>query len=351
MKKAFLFILFYSTIYWLQIVEPNPRIIGGEPAYIQDYPYQAILTSGGNVVCGGSILGENAAKSTSWILTAAHCAGHFTSVSVGVDDLNYLNSVEKYGIKRIIVHPNFNSKTLQNDIALIELEKAIVFDEKKQPISFLLEDAYLLNSQDSLIVSGFGTTRYGGGASRILLRVALNWTPLEEAAKTYNVYKQFEQKKLITAEGKNKDACQGDSGGPLIVLKNKIPLLLGIVSFGPPSCGKTAGAYTRVQYFSDWIYTHTGIEPFIVEYNQTGSIPSIIYGEAEIFMPNLPNHLMQWKVTDNIKITDIQEDHLRLRVISEGEGRIEGYYHQRLIVDQKIILRHNKVEKKWGCRR
>jgi trypsin len=288
MKKAFLFIIFCSTIYWSQIVEMSSRIVGGEPADIQDYPYQAILTNGDNVVCGGAILGSEFSKSTSWVLTAAHCASHFTSVTVGIDDLKHLNSVEKYGIKRVIAHPNFNSKTLQNDIALIELEKAIVFDEKKQRISFLLEDAYLLNSQDSLIVSGFGTTHYGGGASRILLRVTLNWIPIEEAGKTYNIYKQFEQKKLITAEGKNKDACQGDSGGPLIVRKNKIPLLLGIVSFGPHSCGKTAGAYTRVQYFSDWIYKHTGIEPLIIEHNQPASIPSIIYGEAEIFIEATP---------------------------------------------------------------
>ena len=92
MKKAFLFILFYATIYWLQIVEPNLKIVGGQPAYIQDYPYQAILTNGNNVVCGGSIIAENAAKSTSWILTAAHCVPYFTSVSVGIDDLNYLKA-------------------------------------------------------------------------------------------------------------------------------------------------------------------------------------------------------------------------------------------------------------------
>ena len=225
----------------------------------------------------------------------------------------------------------------------MKLQAPVAYSSRIQLIP--LPNGQTVQTGTVAVVTGWGKTTEGGSTSDILKQASICVQDAKICGSDNNLQICAGIASPVI------DTCQGDSGGPLIVLKNKIPLLLGIVSFGPPSCGKTAGAYTRVQYFSDWIYTHTGIEPFIVEYNQTGSIPSIIYGEAEIFMPNLPNHLMQWKVTDNIKITDIQEDHLRLRVISEGEGRIEGYYHQRLIVDQKIILRHNKVEKKWGCRR
>lgn len=56
----------------------------------------------------------------------------------------------------------------------------------------------------------------------------------------------------------NEDACQGDSGGPL--MSEGVPganryTLIGIVSFGPRTCGVSSfpGVYTRVGTYTDWI--------------------------------------------------------------------------------------------------
>lgn len=43
------------------------KIVGGEPAEIEDYPYQISLLAYGSHSCGGSIIAPNK------ILTAAHC--------------------------------------------------------------------------------------------------------------------------------------------------------------------------------------------------------------------------------------------------------------------------------------
>lgn len=56
----------------------------------------------------------------------------------------------------------------------------------------------------------------------------------------------------------NMDACQGDSGGPLMsdaATSNERYTLLGLVSFGPRTCGVSnfPGVYTRISSYVDWI--------------------------------------------------------------------------------------------------
>lgn len=54
------------------------------------------------------------------------------------------------------------------------------------------------------------------------------------------------------------DACQGDSGGPLMnggVTGQERYTLLGLVSFGPRTCGVSnfPGVYTRISAYMNWI--------------------------------------------------------------------------------------------------
>lgn len=62
----------------------------------------------------------------------------------------------------------------------------------------------------------------------------------------------------VCVQGKeNMDACQGDSGGPLMNdgSGSERYTLLGLVSFGPRTCGVSnfPGVYTRVTSYIDWI--------------------------------------------------------------------------------------------------
>jgi len=48
---------------------------------------------------------------------------------------------------------------------------------------------------------------------------------------------------------------QGDSGGPLVQYEGRIPVQIGIVSWGVYPCGiaRVPSVYTRVASFVDWI--------------------------------------------------------------------------------------------------
>ena len=100
------------------------RIIGGVSADMGSVPWQASLAvSGSNIFCGGSLVTDR------HVLTAAHClAGVETDLWNMIDLIfNEYNTEDnirgaKRKIKDVIIHPEFNENTLQNDIAIIILK-------------------------------------------------------------------------------------------------------------------------------------------------------------------------------------------------------------------------------------
>ncbi|MBN3314035.1 TRYB1 Tryptase, partial [Atractosteus spatula] len=61
-------------------------------------------------------------------------------------------------------------------------------------------------------------------------------------------------------EDGKKDTCLGDSGGPLVCKKGDSWIQTGIASIGG-RCDRSnsAGIYTRVSSFTDWIKEHSGV--------------------------------------------------------------------------------------------
>lgn len=92
------------------------RIVGGEIAQSNTWTWAVSLSLGGSSLCGGAVL------SSTWIITAAHCVKNLPASQVRV----YAGSIVRFdGQSRtaasITVHPNYNSVTNVNDIALIRL--------------------------------------------------------------------------------------------------------------------------------------------------------------------------------------------------------------------------------------
>jgi len=222
------------------------RIVGGVEAGKGDFPYIVQIKRGGHY-CGGSIVNAN------WMVTAAHCSVASISgyeVVAGEHRLNQNEGSEQTrSVAQIIRHPNYNSNTLANDIAVWRVNQAFEFNQfvaaaNVAPPGF--------QSAANVDVAGWGTLQSGGSLPNVLMRVNV---PMVSDASCKQSYGSSEiHPGMICAGVGGKDSCQGDSGGPLV----SGTTLAGIVSWGY-GCAVAGypGVYTEVAHFSNWIAQNT----------------------------------------------------------------------------------------------
>ncbi|XP_005176186.1 serine protease snake [Musca domestica] len=236
-------------------------IVNGTPANPDEFPFMAALGWTSNFDnkpwyrCGGAVI------SPKFVLTAAHCAeigGEFPSlVRIGGSNLTDA-SVRDVKIKRFIKHPQYNAKTVYNDIALIELE-----EEAKDIYAPCLWSEETLIS-DNVIAVGYGHTQFGGIASNQLLKTDLKIVTHNDCQQYYGTNSDAApsgigaKTHLCAGDPERlRDTCQGDSGGPLILEKIngrfKRAYIVGVTSFGLGCAGEPPSIYTRVSSYLDWI--------------------------------------------------------------------------------------------------
>jgi secreted trypsin-like serine protease len=140
------------------------RIVGGEPASNDAWGWMLSLQRYGSHICGASLLTPEHA------VTAAHCVQNVLNNPSALSILagtNYLNdtsntTVQSRTVTRIIIHPNFNSNSLTNDIAILQFSPLTISASSK--IAFIClptanQDPFQTNSD--LVAIGWGVTSYG----------------------------------------------------------------------------------------------------------------------------------------------------------------------------------------------
>ncbi|KAA0701814.1 Chymotrypsin-like protease CTRL-1 [Triplophysa tibetana] len=228
----------------------NVVMVHGGGDALSVWPWQvSIQTSNGVHFCGGTLINEN------WILTAAHCpvqARHHNVVlgehSRNSDD----NAVQIRKIAKVVVHPRFNKKIFNNDVALLRLSSPAQITSRVSPVR-LVSSTTNIPSGTLCVTTGWGRTETGH--PRILQEATL---PIVSTAgcRLYWGLTRWITDSMICAGGSGSSSCQGDSGGPLLCDSNGVWYQVGIVSWGTLDCSVNApGVYSRVSLLRQWIDT------------------------------------------------------------------------------------------------
>lgn len=221
------------------------RIIGGEPAQIQQVPYLVNIRLNRYFHCGGSLVTSRC------VLTAAHCIGHNSPNDFVVRGGNtLLTKVENWRtVERVFVSPEFNNRTFDHDVAIMRLNTKL-HGVNIKPI--LIGD-FALTEGDYVTVSGWGLTHeHAVQPPNHMYTVRLRVFEQEKCKASYDDYRNVTDTMFCASVPGQRDACLADSGGPAVA-KGR---LVGIVSWGKGrECGRadSPGVYVRLNKVRKWI--------------------------------------------------------------------------------------------------
>ncbi|MEE6478135.1 hypothetical protein FKM82_011752 [Ascaphus truei] len=233
------------------------RVVGGEEACPNCWPWQVGLLFLRGFQCGGVIL------SSQWVLTAAHCMqssdpSHWVVVAGDHDRMLNESTEQIRTVRTIVVHEKFDPVSYDYDIALIWLEEPLEFSDFVRPVCLPSSNESLAPSS-VCVVTGWGNTQEVG---ELAIRLQQLMVPILDGKVCDSFYYSTHPKGITDhmlcagfPSTHGKDSCQGDSGGPLVCPNEKKHFILhGIVSWGVGCArAKKPGVYTRVQVFLSWI--------------------------------------------------------------------------------------------------
>jgi len=265
-------------------------IVGGRSASRGEFPWFVDMDN-----CGATIVNER------HLITAAHCfdgidrtgylvvAGsiHPMKEVLASFDPSLYCGVQIRSIDQVAIHPEycsevaFKSKSCaamnQHDVAVVTLNRPLVFDEFVQP-ACLPDGDWTLAAGTMFDVVGNGYVDYDTRELTDTLQTVEVPMIEQEKCKSWlsSAGKVTEDMLCAGYEKGNKDSCVGDSGGPLFLHSDGIEkrnekadadadadaepatVLVGVVSWGV-NCGqaKTPGVYARMDMALAWITSQT----------------------------------------------------------------------------------------------
>ncbi|KAF2365567.1 Serine proteases trypsin domain [Trinorchestia longiramus] len=252
-----------------------------------------------NAFIGGAILVHPRV-----VLTAAHKVAKEPvanlTVRVGEWDIETdfePGSFQARSVERVILHPEFNPRNLQHDVALVVLSEPVELQSHIRSICLAesLEDV----DSSACVINGWGKDSFDNGNYQTVMKSVT--LPLVEHNQCQSMMRQtrlgvwFElHSSFVCAGGElGKDACSSDGGGPLACPRRGSTtgeyLLVGITAWGI-GCGEDGvpGVYASTVADRSWITSqlesvvpgivHTAVRrdvaanPSVVTYSSTGHV-------------------------------------------------------------------------------
>ncbi|XP_037719829.1 inactive serine protease 45 [Drosophila subpulchrella] len=208
---------------------PNPRSL-------RRSPWMAFIESSSKN-CSGALINQYS------VITSASCIFNQSERTVlfRISKNNY----ERHSVQSGFIHKFFNKNTFKNDIALLILEKPVVFKRRMRPICIWLNMP--MNFQNS---QNLTAKRWGLAQEKMIPR--MNRVSTLDPKKCYESFNKVPVKSQICTVFKGNQRC-ADQGSPLVsemLVSGKMSnTLVGIQSYGTlRTC-----VYTKIQSYIDWI--------------------------------------------------------------------------------------------------
>ncbi|XP_065270589.1 cathepsin G-like [Emys orbicularis] len=218
------------------------EIIGGREAKAHSRRYMAYLEIQDGQVkkkCGGFLV------KTNFVLTAAHCKGSKITIKLGAHNISEQErSQQKIPVRHQIPHQQYDKKTLNNDIMLLQLSRNAVLNNWVRLIP--LPNAKSRVRPGSMCsVAGWGRT--GRNSRTDTLREVDLEVMKDDMCHLYPGYNHSTML-CVGKPGLGKLPYRGDSGGPLVY----DGVVQGIASYVDEHLWEPS-VFTRLSTFIPWI--------------------------------------------------------------------------------------------------